>query len=62
VVFIFPLLFNSIQFFNLLRVGHIEGSSLRAVGIAVSYFNIALTFTVLYMFIYAINPKCKESK
>ena len=62
VVFIFPLFFNSIQFFSLMREGTITENSFRALGVVASYFSLVLTLALLYLLVFAINPKWGESE
>lgn len=61
-VFLFPLLYNSIQFYQLTKSGAIDSSSLLAKWAAfTSYIGIVATVSILYLFIYVINPKCGET-
>jgi hypothetical protein len=62
VVFIFPLFFNSLQFFSLMREGVITDYSFRSLGAVASYFSLVLTLALLYVLAFAINPKWGEGE
>jgi hypothetical protein len=62
VTFIFTLFFNSLEFYNLTRKEIIpKESNLYILGHIYSYFNLITVGGLIYLFIYVLNPKFKES-
>jgi hypothetical protein len=61
-VFLLPLFYNSIQFYELCKTGVIDPSSAIAKwGSFTSYISIVATLAIVYLFLYIINPKYNET-
>ena len=61
-IFVMPLFYNTIQFYTLESTNEISPSStLGKVGSFASYVNLIAAFSILYLFIYILNPKIGEN-
>lgn len=63
VTFVFTLFFNALQFYDLIRKEKIsKDSNLYILGHIYSYFNLITVVGLIYLFIYILNPKYKQSE
>jgi hypothetical protein len=60
-IFIFNLLFNSLQFISICKEPNVSlSSSVSAIGSALVYFNLASVIFILYLFVFIMNPKISQ--